>query len=156
MSDPHLLGDGLLPTPFTAEEIRRGCPEGRTIRLLVEPATGAPYERVNRFSDCDEEGATIEGWRVLPDGERDDVSSGRSSWLDLQRHAAFPADSTQVTQSTVDLAFGSFAAVVYTTGSGARFVFATDLPGMPARYEIPVGDGVVEVTTMIADERPTS
>jgi hypothetical protein len=153
MTDPHLLGEGLLPTPFTAQEIRRGCPSGRTIRLLVEPADGTPYKRVSRFSDCDESGATIESWRVLPDGERADVSSVRSTWLDLQRHAAFPEDSTRVTQSTIDLPFGAFACLVFTSDSGARFDFATDLPGMPARYEIPVGGGGVEVTTMVADER---
>jgi hypothetical protein len=44
--------------------------------------------------------------------------------------------------------------VVYTSDSGARFFFVTDLPGMPARYEIPVAGGGVEVTTMVADERP--
>jgi hypothetical protein len=80
--------------------------------------------------------------------------SGRSTWLDLQRHAAFPDDSTRITQSTLDLALGAFACVVYTSDSGARFFFVTDLPGMPARYEIPVAGGGVEVTTMVADERP--
>jgi hypothetical protein len=153
VTDAHVLGEGLLPTPFTAEEIRRGCPPGRTIRLLVEPAEEAPYERVNRFTDCDETGATLESWRVLPDGERADVSSRRSTWLDLQRHAAFPEDSTRVTQETLDLTFGSFDCLVYTSDSGARFFFATDLPGMPARYEIPVGGGDVEVTTLVADDR---
>ena len=34
--DPHVLGPGLLPTPFTADEIRVACGSGRTMRLLVE------------------------------------------------------------------------------------------------------------------------
>lgn len=114
MTDPHVLGEGLLPTPFTADE----------------------------------------SWRVLPDGGRADVSSRRSTWLELQRHAAFPEDSTSVTQSTLELPLGTSACLVYTSDAGARFVFAIDLPGMPARYEIPVAGGGVEVTTMVADERP--
>jgi hypothetical protein len=47
--DPHILGPGLLPTPFTADEIRAGCPDGRFIRLLVEVDVQEPFIRTNRF-----------------------------------------------------------------------------------------------------------
>jgi hypothetical protein len=152
VSDPHLLGDGLLPTPFSAAEIRAGCPAGRTIRLVVEPVSGAPYERLNRFVECDAEGATIESWVVAADGEPVDRSADRSTWLDLQRHASFPAATTRRTQETVDLPLGNLECLVYTRDSGARFVFATGHAGMPARYELPDGAGGVEVTTMVADD----
>ena len=36
MGDPRVLGAGLAPTPFTADEIRAGCPDGHW--LLVAPA----------------------------------------------------------------------------------------------------------------------
>lgn len=153
MTDPHVLGEGLLPTPFTAAEIRRGCPPGRTIRLRVVPTDGPPYERVSRFVDCDAEGATVESWVVGDDGEQVGLATDRSSWLDLQRHAAFPVDGTTVTDESLDLGFGRFACRVYTRAGGARFVFATTLPGMPVRYEIPDGAGRVAVTEMVADER---
>jgi hypothetical protein len=39
VSDPHVLGPDLTPTPFTADETRHGCPEGRLIRLRVESTT---------------------------------------------------------------------------------------------------------------------
>lgn len=153
MTDPHLLGDGLLPTPFSAAEIRAGCPAGRTIRLLVEPVSGAPYERMNLFVDCDAEGATIESWVVGVDGEPVDRSADRSTWLDLQRHASFPAATTRRTEETVDLPLGRLECLVYTRDSGARFVFAKGHAGMPARYELPDGAGGVEVTTMVADDQ---
>jgi hypothetical protein len=107
MTDPHVLGEGLLPTPFTAAEIRRGCPPGRTIRLRVVPTDGPPYERVSRFVDCDAEGATVESWVVGDDGEQVGLATDRSSWLDLQRHAAFPVDGTTVTDESLDLASGA-------------------------------------------------
>jgi hypothetical protein len=152
VTDPHVLGDGLLPTPFSADEIRDGCPAGRTIRLLVEPASGASYERINRFVDCDADGATIESWVVGADGEPVDHSSARSAWLDLQRHASFPVATTRRTEELVDLPLGRVECLVYTGDSGARFVFAKDHAGMPARYELPDDGGGVEVTTMVADD----
>jgi hypothetical protein len=152
VTDPRILGDGLLPTPFSAAEIRDGCPAGRTIRLLVEPGSGASYERMNRFVDCDAEGATIERWVVGDGGERLDASADRTTWLALQQHASFPAATTRRTEETVDLPLGRADCVVYTGDSGARFVFAKDHAGMPARYELPDGAGGVEVTTMVADD----
>ena len=151
--DPYDLGEGLLPTPFSAEEIRLGCPAGRTIRLLVEPATGASYERVNRFADCDAEGATIVSWTVGPDLQPVGLTSGRSTWLDLQRHAAFPSATTRRTEEELDLALGRVQCVVYTLSSGARFTFGRGFAGMPVRYEIPTDEGGVDVTTMVSDER---
>jgi hypothetical protein len=153
--DPRVLAKGLAPTPFTAGEIRAGCPEGRTIRLLVESSSAAPYVRVNRFVACDEDGATIESWRPVDDcGTGGRVERDRTTWLDLQRHAAFPADATTIEPGTVELCFGTFDCLVYTLESGPRFWFATALPGMPVKYEIPDGAGWVDVTTVITDERP--
>jgi hypothetical protein len=153
--DPRVLAEGLAPTPFTADEIRAGCPEGRTIRLLVESSCATPYVRVNRFLACDEEGATIESWRPIDDcGTGGRVEHTRTSWLELQRHAAFPADATTIEPGTVELCFGTFDCLVYTLTSGPRFWFANALPGMPVKYEMPDGDGWVDVTTVISDERP--
>ena len=106
---------------------------------------------MNRFVDSDAEGATIESWVVGVDGEPVDRSADRSTWLDLQRHASFPAATTRRTEETVDLPLGRLECLVYTRDSGARFVFAKGHAGMPARYELPDGAGGVEVTTMVAD-----
>ncbi|KRC61407.1 hypothetical protein ASE14_11050 [Agromyces sp. Root81] len=62
MSDPHVLGPGLLPTPFTADEIRAASGSGKLIRILVEQPDGETFERINHLIDCDDEGATVEHW----------------------------------------------------------------------------------------------
>jgi len=61
--DPHVLAPGQAPTPFSADEIRGGCPAGRTIRLRVVMVGETPFLRVSRFVECDETGATLEGSR---------------------------------------------------------------------------------------------
>jgi hypothetical protein len=159
MSDPHVLGAGLLPTPFSADEIREGCPEGRTIRLLVEPAQGAPFERVNRFVDCDESGATLERWRLSADGSVDgEPERARTTWLDLQSHASFPADRATRSRETIELPIGRVECLRYDVRAAAHddaplatFWFALDHPGMPVRYEQPAGAGV-DRTTMVSDQ----
>lgn len=151
-ADPHRLAPGLLPTPFTAEEIRAASGSGKTIRLLVEEPGGASFERVNRFVDCDAEGATLEQWRLAADGTVEgEPSRGRVSWRELQEHAAFPEATTTVRNEELDLPFGRAACRRYElAGHGgapaAVFWFALELPGMPARYEVPVPGGVLRTT----------
>lgn len=143
------------PTPFTADEIRAGCPDGRTITLLVEPAGGEPFRRVNRYRDADHDGVTIDRWTLGPDGERvGEVAATRSTWLELQAHASFPADVTTVTRETVELPLGEVEALRYRVGTGAdaaTFWFAPAHPGMPVRYESPSAAGGVDRTTVVSD-----
>jgi hypothetical protein len=156
--DPHVLAPGMAPTPFTAAEIRSGCPAGRTITLLVEPATGPAWQRVNRFVDTDEVGATLQRWRVGPDGEPEGaVEASRTTWLQLQGHASYPADSVTITQDAVDLPMGTFDALRYTVededGVGILW-FAAAFPGMPVRYESPAPGGGLDRTTMVRNDQP--
>ncbi|MFF2388434.1 hypothetical protein [Agromyces sp. NPDC058104] len=162
-ADPHVLGPGLLPTPFTAEEIRAAAGTGKTIRLLVELPGGERFERVNRFSDCDAEGATLEQWRLDAAGAVDGVvTTERVTWRELQEHAAFPAEHTRRTSATLALddgGLGTLDCLHYEARHGdgdasqpSRFWFALDHPGMPVRYEIPTPSGVMR-TTVVAVER---
>ena len=59
-ADPHQLRPDHLPTPFSAEEIRVGCPPGRTVRSLVIQPRSEPYVHVTRFVAGDAEGAEQE------------------------------------------------------------------------------------------------
>ncbi|WP_028785280.1 hypothetical protein [Terracoccus sp. 273MFTsu3.1] len=159
MSDPHVLAPGTAPTPFTADEIRAGCPDGRTITLLVEPADGPSWQRVNRFVDPDEDGATLQRWRIGPDGHREgEVEEGRMTWLQLQGHASFPVSAVTVTPDTVELPLGTVDALRYAVDDGeggvATFWFAPAFPGMPVRYETPAEDGGTDRTTMVRNELP--
>src|SRR3954469_10854461 len=108
MSDPHVLAPGTAPTPFTADEIRAGCPDGRTITLLVEPADGPSWRRVNRFVDPDDDGATLQRWRIGRDGAPEgDVETEVTTWLALQGHASFPASIVTITPETLELPIGT-------------------------------------------------
>lgn len=155
--DPHLLGPDLLPTPFTAAEIREASGRGKTIRLLVEGPGETRYERVNRFSECDEEGAVLARWRLDADGAIDgEVSSDRVTWLELQWHAAFPADSTSLGDEIIELPIGRLACLRYETRDTPdapleTFWFAHDYPGMPVRYEVPTPEGLQRTTVIAVD-----
>lgn len=137
-SDEHVLGPGLLPTPFTAAEICATSRAGKVIRLLVETEDGERFERVNRFRDGDDEGATLEQWRA---DAPDQVLVRRVSWRELQEHAAFPATTTTVTSEMLDLPLGRLECRRYDTPASedapaATFWFALAHPGMPVRFEV--------------------
>ena len=57
--DPRVVQPGHAQTPFTADEIREGCPAGRTIGLLVEPPDADPFVTINRFVTVDDEGSRM-------------------------------------------------------------------------------------------------
>ena len=156
--DPHILGPGLLPTPFTADEIRDGCPDGRLIRLLVETDGGEPFLRTNRFIDGDDEGATLESQRLALDGTPlADGEATRVTWRQLQAHASFAAATTRRTSETIDLELGSLDCLRYTAVDGAEvstFWFARSMPGMPVRYQSEEGGRVTSRVTMLENRLP--
>ncbi|HEX2222159.1 MAG TPA: hypothetical protein VHK06_06500 [Candidatus Limnocylindria bacterium] len=151
-----MLGPDRAPTPFTADEIRRGCPAGRTIRLLVELDGQAAYLRLNRFVDCDEGGATIERQRLTIDGEAvGGTEADRVTWHDLQAHASFPARQTLIASEPLDLPLGVLDCLRYTVTDGPTvetFWFARTAPGMPVKYMTEEGGRVTSSVTMIGDE----
>lgn len=157
VSTTHDLGPGLLPTPFTAAEIRDATGAGKTIRMLVEGPGDSRVERVNRFTECDAEGATLTRWRVGDDDTAVERSSGRVTWNELQAHAGFAADRTTVTDEVVELPLGEVECRRYDVtetpdAPTETFWFALAFPGMPARYELSTPDGMVR-TTVLAIER---
>jgi hypothetical protein len=154
--DPHILGPDRAPTPFTADEIRAGCPKGRTIRMLVEADGVEPCIRTNRYLECDGDGATIERTSSSPAGDlMGPPEVGRSTWLELQEHASFPADRTMIATETIETPMGSLECLRYqiTEGSSVEtFWFARGLPGMPVRYGAHADGRQTSVTTMISNE----
>jgi hypothetical protein len=153
--DPHILGPGQAPTPFTADEIRQGCPPGRTIRLLVELNGAEPFVRINRFTDCDAHGATLERMRLGADGEpMDPVEAHRSTWLELQAHASFPADRSTIVPETIEIPIGVLECLRYTVTDGSSvetFWFAKSAPGMPVKVVGREAGRVTGTVTMIDD-----
>jgi hypothetical protein len=154
-SEFHILEPGRAPTPFTAAEIRQGCPPGRTIRLLVEADGSEAFIRVNRFVDCDADGATIERTRLDAHGEPvGPVEAHRSTWGELQAHASFPADRTTVSAEVLEIPVGVLECQRYTVTDGSSvetFWFATSAPGMPVKVESREAGRITGTVTMIDD-----
>jgi len=152
--DPHVLAPGQAPTPFTAEEIRGGCPSGRTVRLRVDVAGETAFLRVNRFLECDDAGATFERSSQSLDGAPlAEPEVGRVTWGDLQAHASFPADATTIESERLDTAIGELDCLRYTVRDGTSeevFWFAKALPGMPIQY-LTRADGDVVSTVSVVD-----
>jgi hypothetical protein len=143
MSDPHVMGEGQAPTPFTAAEIRAGCPDGHTLRVRTTSAGGSS-EVTHRFDDGDGDGVTI----TYSAGAV--AESARVSWHDLQAHASFPAGSTTITTESIDTELGILECLRYDVqrDAVATFWFAPAHPGMPVRYT----DGST-VTDVVGIER---
>ncbi|GAA4139908.1 hypothetical protein [Leifsonia shinshuensis] len=142
-ADPHVLAPGLAPTPFTAAEIRRGCPAGR-VSVVRHPEGLTAI----RFAEDDEEGAWIEDTPLDESGKpAGPVERERSTWLELQEHAAFPADATTIDRVKLEGPLGTRSCLRYTVRRGDAmlvFWFAVDLPGMPIRLER-TEDGITRV-----------
>ena len=156
--DPYQFRPGDRPTPFSADDIRRGCPPGRTIRRLVLRSGQEPYVQVTRFTTGDEDGGDQESWTETPEGERlTEPETGRSIWRDLQGHASMPADRTEVVEEAIDIPAGRFDCLRYTrTDDDGVFVFwfAKTAPGMPLQFEQRVNGETIFSSTTLSDERP--
>jgi hypothetical protein len=145
--DPHVLRPDHLPTPFSADEIRVGCPPGRTVRSLVVQADRAPFVRVTRFVAGDAEGADYVTWTETPDGiSLTEPERGRSTWLEFQGHASMPAATTTISDVTIEIPAGRFECLEYVRrndDSISTFWFARSAPGMPLKVEERSSDGVL-------------
>ena len=158
-SDPQLLRPDHLPTPFTADEIRVGCPPGRTVRALVMEEGTDPHVRVTRFLSGDVVGAEQESWTETPDGVRlSEPERRRSTWLEFQGHASMPAATTDIAEEVIDIPAGRYDCLRYTRRdddhSVDTFWFAKSAPGMPLRFESRVSGELAFSSTAIANEMP--
>lgn len=156
-TDPHQLYPDHLPTPFTAAEIRDACRPGRTLRFAIERPDAEPIVRVTRYVAWDPEGVEQDAWAEGPDGTRvGGPERSRSSWLELQEHASFPAATTRRTEEELRIPAGTFRCLRYdrTDDDGMwRFWFALELPGQPVRFEHEV-DGAVVFTSTLLENAP--
>ena len=126
------------PTPYTAERIREGCPDGRVSTFLIEVAGRPPMVQVFRFSGGDKEGCDVEVAALTTDDKpMAEPKKARSLWGALQKHASFPAAETRISGADVVTPAGRFDCVLYTvtkpTGTVERYYFARNLPGPPVR-----------------------
>lgn len=126
--------------PYTAEQIRAACREGRTITFVTESPGKPPQQRKMRFLAVDDERATIS------DEAMDDVGKTIGSpetevatWEQLRRHASFPKESTTIADAVAEVPAGSFPCKRYTVVEGTKkrtMCFANELPGPPVEMTI--------------------
>ncbi|MDQ4215074.1 hypothetical protein [Microbacterium capsulatum] len=145
-ADPHVIAADLLPTPFSAAEIRDELRGGALFRIRVEAADGSVTERINRLIDGDDEGITTESWTADAEPTR-----RRSTWRELQEHAAFPAALARRSIEVLEHPLGRAELIRYDVADpdgDEVFWFSPAHPGMPVRYEISTADGVMRTTVV--------
>jgi len=143
--------------PFTAEQIRLGTPDGHTLDIVTTREGEVVDRRRTIYFHPDETSVSM---RLAPLSDTGvlgaDAMEARTTWADLREHAVFPAETTTVTEETIDTPLGSLPCTRYDVASGETtlaYWFAPAHPGMPIRYAT-VSDGVeVEVTTVVAITR---
>lgn len=149
------------PTPFTALQIRDGCPAGRRSTFVIERPGKTPFLQVLHFRAVDEEGAEYEIGRLDLGGEPlGEPEVRRELWTELQAHSSYPAKGTTVTETDVSVPAGKWTGLCYRVESvneqGEPVVveahFAKELPGPPVRLVRTVGGRPVLKVTLEAQE----
>jgi hypothetical protein len=147
----------VLPTPYTAEQIRDASHVGRTYVFRVERAgqlatlhsitftSVTPDAAELRTETRDEHGAITEGPTV-----------SHAAWDELRRHAEFPRDATTVSHESITVPVGTFECTVYVVrgegGEVSHFYFARERPGPPVMFYVERG-GVRVVTNTLVEYR---
>lgn len=146
------LRDTDLPTPFSAEEIRRACPNGHTVETVTEEFGVVSGRRRTTFFDVDSTGATMRLVALDAGGDEDgDATSRRVEWGDLQAHASFSADQATRVREEVDTSLGLLDCLRYEVRRGEErmtFWFALDHPGMPILVAVARDRELVSMTTV--------
>jgi len=155
------LRPGHAPTPFSADEIRKGCRAGVWRLYRVAAAGRPPSYRILRFDRANEAGVIVVSamtdMKGRPFGEQRRV---KALWKGLQSHASFPAGATTIRTEKRTTPAGTFVCWRYdVVGRLAgqrevkRFWFAKNLPGPPVDLERRVGGRVVQRMTLVGTGR---
>ena len=140
-----------LPAPFTADEICAATPNGHTIDIMTEEM-GIVSRRRTTFTEGSADGVTIRTVALdASGGEAGEPVVARSTWVELEAHAAFPAEATMCTHDTLDTPLGRLDCLRYELRRGDDvmvFWFATALPGMPVHHSTVREGEPVSVTTV--------
>lgn len=148
----------MLPTPFTAEQLRDAMPTGTHIVLRVTDSEGTSQ------LDWTVEENTPEGmvWRSLVDlpGDADPPPERKkAAWVELQKHAEFPASDARRRRTRFSTPWGVMTGWRYDvrekTEAGvvrSRFWFADEMPGPPVRMMVVDANGDHSELVQIARE----
>jgi hypothetical protein len=145
------------PTPFSADEIRRGCPDGRTTRYKIEANNRPTVYQQSTFFNSTAEGTSFRAWQENEQGQpMGDPMESSATWKELQAHASFPETSTSISVESYTTPAGTFDCWLYVVTTEKdnqrhvdRFWFARSLPGPPLCYEKAVNGKMAYRMTMI-------
>jgi hypothetical protein len=130
---------GLLPTPYTAEQIRDANPPGTRLRFLLTTPDQPGMLQTFHWIGGDETMSVLESTVAPADGSAPGTTQvSESSWTELRDHAAFPAVATVRGDGPCHVGAGSFDCLTYAVTDTAvappvvnHFYFAKDRPGPP-------------------------
>jgi hypothetical protein len=144
------------PTPFSAEEIYKGCPQGRKIVFQLETFGKAVMFQSLEFQMVEKDEVVFES--ITKDAGGKQIGSRKMTvgkWKDLQAHASFLKDETVITTESFTTSAGTFECWLYTISSKTkkknvkRLWFAKKLPGPPICYEEKQDGTVIFKMTML-------
>jgi hypothetical protein len=148
----------ILPTPFTADQIRDEWIRGFELRIRRWTAEAEAFEHWKVIA-ADDEGVDIESVSLTADGTpTGDPRVQHSSWTQLRDHASFPADRSKREETTRTTPLGELEGWLYTvedpgTGVVSEFFFAHGLAGAPVFVHV-IHDGeIVEIFEQIERSR---
>ena len=149
------------PTPFSAEEIRSGCPRDRKIVFQVEVYGKPLLYRTITFVTVNPEDAVLETVTTGMDGKKIGKKQMTiAKWKDLQAHASFPGAQTEIRPEDHSTPAGTFDCWQYTVTSAKggkknvqRYWFAKSLPGPPVYVEETVDGRIAYKMTMLKTGR---
>ncbi len=161
--DPRRLKPGDAPTPYTADEIRKACPEGRTDVFRSEDVAGVKIKTM-KFAKCDENGAEIETTVTKEDGSPLASKTTKATWKELQAHGSFPEKDATITEEKVEVPGGKFDCLLYTVvqkmaGAGTvtmRMYFPKDRAGPPVKVTSESDGKVVFTMTLVEHKAPAA
>lgn len=135
----------MVPTPFTAAEIRDAMPVGTTVALRQETPGATPVVARWEVVDADDDAVLIEYTRATEDGVAlTPPTRKRDLWTDLESHARFPAASTTRVRTSMATPLGTF--------EGWRYEVRASTPGQEPVPGAPPSDEVR--TLFFADAWP--
>jgi len=126
----------MLPTPFTAEQIRDEWVVGFNLIMLRKKHGRDVYQRWS-VVEADGDSVRIEYVTVDANGEPVAVPVQRTAtWVGLRNHAAFPAAVATREEVTRDTPLGTLDGWLYTVqehppGTVTEYFFAKKYPGAP-------------------------
>ncbi len=148
----------MLPTPFTAEQIRDEWAPGLTLVMHTRTPGGETWERWTVVA-ADADGADIEFAQIDAEGKAaGEPRTGRSSWLELRSHANYPTSATTREEVTRDTALGELDGWLYKVRDGAggetEVFFANSLPGAPLEMRVTKDGGMVMELAQVERHKP--